>query len=231
MPPIEDKVPSDAGFAQMRGLGVLFVCHCRRFEPWSLSFSPVTTISTLLSESRLSWRWLSIASSPSSRSFADCEGSRLERHREDHRPTIESLLIELIELVRVKAHDNTVRRLLHAIDHKTDAIERKLAVIIQGERILMSLSQTELAAFAALIADIDEKFTAANAPLVDELRAQVAALQAEDDIDQAEVDRLTALIATSEQDTLDAIQGVKDHVDTLGGTSTPAPTPEPAPEG
>ncbi len=113
-------------------------------------------------------------------------------------------------------HDEQARRLLHQIIDSVDWIEHALARIERKLGTLMAHSQAQTEAFADLVATIDQKFNDAQAPLVAELRSQIETLQADDNADQAEIDRLTALVDTAEAEVLAAVADVKSHVSALG---------------
>jgi hypothetical protein len=112
----------------------------------------------------------------------------------------------------------TIREYVEGLDVSVDRIERTLSRIEGKVDRTMALTQKEADAFTALVTKLDEVFVGTG-PVIEELKAQVTALQAEDAVDQAEVDRLQALIdaAPSEQDVVDAIQAVSDHVAGLAG--------------
>lgn len=109
-----------------------------------------------------------------------------------------------------------------------EEIVGKLDRIIGMEKLLMALTKKEAAELDALVQAIDDLF-AGTAPIIAELESQVAALQAKDDVDVAEVKRLQELLnaAPSEQDITDAIDAVAAHVTSLGGTPTTTTTPAP----
>jgi hypothetical protein len=108
-------------------------------------------------------------------------------------------------------------------------MERAQTRLARKVDLLMALTQKETDAFLDLVDSIDEAFRDAAAPLVAEVQAKLDAALAEDTIDQAEVDRLTLVLSTAEDDTIAAIADVKAHVQTLGPAPKPAPEPTPEP--
>jgi chromosome segregation ATPase len=124
-------------------------------------------------------------------------------------------------------------RLLERISDQLDRIEQKVTTT-------MALTQDETNAINQLSTDIDAALAAATSGqgslqgVVDGLNAQLTALQAQDNADQAQVSALTksvadlqAVVDGSSTDVVTALQGLDAHVKSATAAPTPAPAPAP----